>query len=288
MIKKVIFGAGVAVVLPLLFFGRDAWSYVATSAGWVKSSVRDSVPVEFEIQRARDMVKNLVPDIQRNMHLIAKEEVEVERLGKQISETENRLAKDKTDMMRLKTDVETGGASFQYGERKYTVTQVKADLSNRFARYKTNDATLNSLRDMQAARQRSLEGAQQKLENMLAIKRQLEVEVEHLDARLKMVEAAQTTSNYKFDDSQLSRAKELVSDLRARLDVAEKLVNAEGAFQGEIVLDEPATGNIVNDVTDYFKDGDKPSAEKTTAKTAEKPVSGATQVAAAKAPAPTH
>src|SRR3954467_7350047 len=111
MIKKAILGVGLAVGLSLLFFGRDAWSYVATSAGWVKSSVRDSVPVEFEIQRARDLVKNLVPDIQRNMHLIAKEEVEVERLGKQISETENRLAKDKTDLMRLKTDVETGNTS---------------------------------------------------------------------------------------------------------------------------------------------------------------------------------
>jgi len=114
---------------------------------------------------------------------------------------------------------------------------------------------------MQQARQRSLEAARQKLEGMLASKRQLEVEVEHLEARLKMVEAAQTTSDYQFDDSQLSRAKELVTDLRTRLDVAEKLVNSDGYLSGEIPLAEPAPENIVEEVTEYFDGGASHVAE---------------------------
>ena len=65
--------------------------------------------------------------------------------------------------------------------------------------------------------------------------------------------AAQTTSDYNFDDSKLARAKELVSDLRSRLEVAEKLVDAEGHFQGQIQLDEPASENIVEQVTEYFE-----------------------------------
>ena len=52
---------------------------------------------------------------------------------------------------------------------------------------------------------------------MLAAKRQLEVDIENLEARKKMVEVAQTTSNYQFDDSQLGQVKELVTDLRTRL-----------------------------------------------------------------------
>ena len=83
MIKRVIIGMATAAMLAVFFFGRDAASYVGTSAGWVKSSVKDSVPIEFEIDRARRMVKDLVPDIQRNMHVIAKEEVEVERFVSQ-------------------------------------------------------------------------------------------------------------------------------------------------------------------------------------------------------------
>jgi hypothetical protein len=68
-----------------------------------------------------------------------------------------------------------------------------------------------------------------------------------------MVEAAQTTSDYNFDDSRLSRAKELITDLRTRLDVAAKMVDAQGNFHAEIPLEETATGDIVEEVTEYFQ-----------------------------------
>ena len=88
---------------------------------------------------------------------------------------------------------------------------------------------------------------------MLAAKRQLEVEVENLDARLKMIEVAQTTSNYNFDDSQLGRAKELVSDLRTRLSVSERMLTVEGDLHDEIpVSGAPASENIVDQVTEYL------------------------------------
>jgi predicted nucleic acid-binding Zn-ribbon protein len=253
--KLIVTGAAVAI-LGGFFFGRDAFSYVATAAGWMKDSVRSSVPVEFEIERARKMVKDLVPDIRRNMHVIAQEEVEVERAEKQIGEMENKLAKDRDEMLRLKTDLSTQNVSFEYGKRKYTVDEVKTDLAHRFERYKTHDATLASLRDIRTARSRSLAAAQQKLDGMLAAKRQLEVDVENLEARLKMVEVAQTTSSYHIDDSQLGRARDLIADVRTRLNVAERMVNVEDKLQGEIPLDEPTPANIVDQVSEYFNDSD--------------------------------
>ena len=118
-----------------------------------------------------------------------------------------------------------------------------------------------SLEDIHIARQKSLEAARQKLEGMLAAKRQLEVDIENLEARQKMVEVAQTTSNYQFDDSQLGQVKELVSDLRTRLQVAEKLVSAETSLHDEIPLDTPTPANIVDQVTDYFGHGSKDAQE---------------------------
>jgi chromosome segregation ATPase len=256
MLKKGIIGGAVTMVLAAVFFGRDAVSYVGTTVGWVTDSVKNSVPVDFEIERARGMIANLVPDIRKNMHTIAKEEVEVEQLAEQMAELEGRLGKDRTELMRLRTDLTSGRDVFRYAGRNYGADEVKLDLARRFERFKTGDATLGSLKDMHRARERSLEAAREKLDGMLAAKRQLEVDVEHLEARLKMVEAAQTTSNYNFDDSQLSRAKQLVSDLRTRLDVAERLVNSEGYFNDEIPLDEPVSDNILDEVTEYFRSTD--------------------------------
>lgn len=254
MIKKTLFVVGGLALLGLFCFGRNATSYVGTTAGWVRDSVKDSVPIQFEIDRARNMVRELLPDIRKNMHVIAKEEVEVERLKKQIEGSEQKLDKDRNELMSLKSDAASGKDTFHYAGRTYSKQQVRIDLANRFGRYKTNEATLTSLRDILNAREQGLSAARQKLESMLAAKRQLEVEVENLEARLKMVEVAETSSNYNFDDSQLGRVRELVSDLRTRLQVSEKLAAVEGTLHEQIPVDAPATENIVDEVAEYFGD----------------------------------
>jgi chromosome segregation ATPase len=258
MIRRTLFSVVGATLLASWLFGRDAASYLGTSVGLMTSSVKNSVPLSFEIDRARKMVKDLVPDIRRNMHVIAQEEVEVERLEKQIAQADTSLDQDRTELVRLKDDVATGQASYDYHGRTYSLVQVKTDLANRFERYKTHDATRASLKDILAARRRSLDAARQKLEGMLAARRQLEVDVENLEARLKMVEVAQTTSDCHFDDSQLGRAKELISDVRARLNVSERMLSVEGDLHDEIPLAAPVSENIVEQVTEYFT----PTAEK--------------------------
>lgn len=263
MVRRVVFSTVGLGILGAFLFGRTAASYVSTCWGRITDSVEQSVPVEFQIDRARKMVRDLVPDIERNMHVIAKEEVEVDQLEHQIADAEQHLTKDRSDLMKLKADAASNKDHFTYGGRNYTIEQVKMDLSNRFERYKTADATLTSLHQMYDAREKSLDAARQKLEGMLAAKRQLEVDVENLEARNKMVEVAQTTSNYQFDDSQLGRVKELVTDLRTRLEVAEKMVNAESNLHDEIPVDQATPANIVEQVNQYFTpDQSKPDQSK--------------------------
>jgi len=252
MVKRIVLFGGVAVLVGALLFGRNAMSYVRTSFGYVSDAVQESVPVEFQIERARGMIRDLVPEVRKNMHVIAKEEIEVQRLDEQIAETQSRLAKEKDQLLRLKNDLSTNQVSFRYGGRTYTANEVRTDLANRFERYKTAEATLASLNEIRNARQKSLSAARQKLEGMLASKRQLQVDVENLEARLQMIAAAETTSQYQFDDSRLGRVKELVSNLRNRLEVAEKLVNAEVYYHDEIPLDKTVPENIVEQVTEHF------------------------------------
>ena len=90
---------------------------------------------------------------------------------------------------------------------------------------------------------------------------QLEVDVENMEARLEMVKVAQSTSEFNFDDSQLARTKELCRDIAARIDVAEKLVNAETTYPGQINLDAEETGASISDqITSYFDASEKADA----------------------------
>jgi phage shock protein A len=252
MIKKLIILGTVGTVLGVFFVGRDAISYIRTSCGYIRQSAQEAVPIEFQIERARGLIKDLVPEVRKNMHVIAKEEVEVQRLEQQITDAEARLAKEKDQIIRLKSDLADAKQVYHYASRTYTPTEVKTDLTNRFERFKTADATLASLKEIRNAREKSLEAARQKLEGMLAAKRQLQVEIENLEARSQMIAAAQTTSNYQFDDSRLGHVKELIANLKTRMEVAEKLVNAEVNFHDEIPLDKPNAEDIVEQVTEYF------------------------------------
>jgi len=260
MVKKVLLIGGVAVIVGVFVFGTSAISYVRTSAGYVSESVSDAWPVQFEIQRARGEIENLAPEIRKNIHLIGKEEFRVKELGEKIAEAEKKLAKDKENMLRLQSDLQSANEVYHYAGRDYTAAQVKKDLSNRFARYKTSEATLESWRQMHAAQEQSLEAARQKLEGTLAAKRQAEVEVENLEAKLHLIAAAKASSAYQFDDSRLGQVKEMIANLQRRVAEENSIVDVESRFHDEIPLDKTTPEDIVEQVADYF-DGKDPLPE---------------------------
>ncbi len=51
MIRRILFSGIGLGMLALFFFGRDAASYVGTSFGKLKDTVKQSVPISFELDR---------------------------------------------------------------------------------------------------------------------------------------------------------------------------------------------------------------------------------------------
>jgi Mor family transcriptional regulator len=252
MVRKSFYVGGAAVLLLVLLFGGDAWSFVKTGLRNTREAVADNIPVEFQIERARNMIKELDPEIQKNMRVIAKEEVEISGLREELEVLEGKLAKSEKDLARLTGDLRRGDSFYVYAGKSYTSTQVKTDLENRFNRHKSLEATAKKLQQIVTTRQQGLAAAQERLVAMKAARHQLEVDVAQLEARLEMVKLAQSSSNMSFDDSKLSRAKNLVRDISTRIDVAEKLVNAETTPAGEIDLDEKSTVDIAEEVAKYL------------------------------------
>ena len=82
--RSVIVVAGVSLVGGMLF-GKDVVSYVRSSAKSVQTVVKDSVPIEFELRRARDLLDEIIPEMHANVRLIAQEEVEVAALNVDIA-----------------------------------------------------------------------------------------------------------------------------------------------------------------------------------------------------------
>lgn len=251
MCKKLVM-LGLLAVGGVALLGTGFGSYVSTAYRRTASTVKDTVPMEFQIDRARNMVRDLEPEIRRSMHVIAKEEVEVAALDERIATAEERSAKDKEEILQLQSDLETGDRTFRYAGHTYTSSEVRADLSRRFTRFRTADTTLESLKAMRDARSRNLDAARQKLTAMISAQRQLQVEVENLEAKHKLVQVAEASSDFQFDDSQLARCKELMTDIRSRLDVAAKLASADTSYSEEIPLDAAESEDVTEQVAEYF------------------------------------
>jgi chromosome segregation ATPase len=261
MLKKAIIGVASMVVLSTLVFGRDVVSYVKTFGSMTREAIKAEVPIEVQIQRARDMVEDLVPDIRKCMHVIAEEEVNVEHLHRDISRCDGDLGKQKEEILALRRHLDQGQQTYQFASRTYTAGEVRRDLACRFERFKTAEATLASKKQILSAREKSVTAAREKLEGMLASKRDLEVQVENLDARLKTIQAAQTATTVQLDDSQLARAKKLIGELNKQLDVAQKMLDADGKFTGLIPVETAAQvpEDLSKQIDEYFGRDGKPA-----------------------------
>ncbi len=264
MIKRILYSVGALTVLGLVVFGADLWSYVRTMKREVRDTVRQAVPLEFELERARQMVEDLVPEIRKNMHIIAEQEVEIERLELAIARQEDALARQRAEILVLRSRLKDGPGPYRFAGRTYTEAEVKRDLARRFARYKAAEATLAAKRDLLEARRRQLEQSRRKLDAMIAAKRDLVVKIEQLRARLQTIQAAQAASEVQFDDSQLARAKTLVREIEKRLDVAERLLAAEGKLDGEIPVDGDAEAeDVIRQIDAEFGQTEPDSADQT-------------------------
>jgi len=239
--------AGLLVATPIGSYARCGWQYLSHSA-------EDAVPVEWELKRARQMITDLQPEIEQNARRIAKEKIEVAKLERELGETDRRLAKAESDIRRLTDDLQSEHDQYSYGGHTYTAAQVRTDLSHRFKRFKTREQTAEKLQQMLSARQASLRAANERMDAMLEARRQLEVEVENLQARLGALRVAQTSSKLNLDDSALSRTRELLDDIATRIDVEEETMAVDVEYFGEIDLDEPSDENLLDDITSYFDD----------------------------------
>ena len=261
MLKKMLLAGGAVALLSSVTIGGPLLSYTRCGLGWLRDSASDSVPLEWELKRARQMITDLKPEIESNAMRIAREKVEVARLEKQAQESQRRLAKSQSDIERLSEDLRRGGNTFTYGGHTYTSAQVKNDLSNRFKHFKTRSQTGEKLQQMLVARKASLQAARERMDAILHARRQLEVEVENLQARLASLRVAQTSSELSLDDSQLSRTRTLLDEIATRIDVAEETMSVDVEYFGEIDLDESSDENLLDQISAYFGDEHNGDAE---------------------------
>jgi hypothetical protein len=188
-----------------------------------------------------------------NIRLIAQEEVEVAALKVDIEKSTESMNEEKARIAKLRNALEVQQAAYYFGGKEYSRSYVKEDLSNRFERFKETELVLASKERLLTTREKSLHAAMNLLEQTRSRKRMLEDKIESLASQYRLVKAASIGSEIQVDNSKLAQTEKLITQIKKRLDVAERVLSHESQFVQAIPVDAVAEEDLLTQVDEYFQ-----------------------------------
>jgi len=232
-------------------------SYTSTAWSKVRHNFKSQVPIEFEIERLRHEVSQLMPEMRKSFSQLAEEMVAVENLDKEIRLAKANMQKQEQNIKTMAKDIKSGAQELVYGGQTYTLGRVKNKLERDWASYQVAETEIKTKEQLLDAKQRSLDASRERLDQIKGQKQELEVAIEQLEAELRIVRLTQARNKIHVDDSRLSRCKAVLAEIRDRLNVEKKRSELEVNFANDnIPIDKKArpTAEVMKEIQARFPD----------------------------------
>jgi BMFP domain-containing protein YqiC len=242
----------VLVVVGGLIFGRDMFSYVHSGFRATQTAVKSNVPIEFELQRAQNLLEEIVPEMEKNIRMIAQEEVELAALKSDLASSEENFEMERQRIATLRNCLDIQKASYTFAGRDYSREELKQDLAWRFDRLKEAQIVLASKQEMLRTRENSLVAARDMLNRTRAQKQLLASKIEALEAKHRLQKASSIGTGIEIDDSKIAQTERLLSDIKKRLDVTDRMMAYESHFTQEIPVDGINEADLLNNIDSYL------------------------------------
>jgi len=268
MFKKIGIAAVVVAVVLFLLNSTMLGSYTGTAWSKIHGSFKKQVPLEFEIERIKHEIAQLVPDMKKNLSSVAEEMVAIDNLKDQITDARTNLDAQKASIMTMTEDLDKGVKVINYKGVDYSATRIREKLAKDFNSYQRCEKELKTKEQLLDVRERGLEAAREQLASIRSQKQELEMQVEQLEVELKNVRLAQTRNKFHFDDSRLAHCKSILADIKNRLKVEKTQEELSGQFANDptIAVEQKvkSTPELSREIKAYFN-GNTESPDKVAA-----------------------
>lgn len=262
--KTIVVVTLVGLAITAFVFGTDMLSYLRSSTTSMQRAVKDAIPVDFELQRARDLLEEIIPEMHANIKLIAREEVEIAALTSDITQSEKLLQEEQQRLAKIRQKYDNHYAALNSHETSPDRRSLLQKLSQRFDRFKEAQVVLESKRRLLQSREQSLDAAMGMLEKTRSQKELLAGKIETLQSQYRLVQASSVGSKIQFDDTKLAQTEKLINQIKKRLDVAERILAHESRFVDSTPIDEISETELLEQMDQYFTPSDataQPSIE---------------------------
>jgi len=228
MIKKLLFWSALAVG-GLVLVNTVKPGAVMTWGKRIHAKIERNLSPEFELARIKDQIKELTPDMHKNIGKIADEMVAVEAARTKVGDMQARLERRKGDILALTAAMERGEKHITFGGQDLTPAKVKSELKS----YADGEKALETAKKTLALREQKLETARQQLIEVKNQKEVLEGRVAEFEAVIEALKLEQTRSKFvECDTSRLGDIKESLEKLRQRVEAERKKIELTGEFLG--------------------------------------------------------
>ena len=239
----------------LFVFGGDLWKMADRARHGLRNEVRENMPIEIEIERAREMAASLVPDLRRNHEVIVREQVEMEELRADIAKSRDQLDEQREELLAIRKKLTTINPVSATTEQKPSTSTIRKELRQRFAAFQSADATLQAKTQMLKYREEALAKAEAAQNTMLLKKRELEAQVTQLASRVRLIQRDGVDSHVVVNQDKLARCEELLRYLRKRLTIAERVSEfSEQGITGDSLSEkDPGDDTIEVEIDRHFE-----------------------------------
>ncbi|MFM1871771.1 MAG: hypothetical protein RL398_1193 [Planctomycetota bacterium] len=254
-LKMVILSGAALGGAGFLLLGTAFPSYVTTVAHSAREAVAGQIPVDLEIKRAEHLIQQIDPQIDSCKRDLARAEVELEELQRSVQRLEQSVDQEEKKLkVGAKLLTHEGDAEVRlaadFGARRRIETELRRTKDS----YVNNTAILKAKRTLIDRQSKAVEAAQQRLHAVRSEREALADQVRSLKTQQQQVDAlAANSQRFDLDSTALSQAKEVITSVRKRLDVAQRMLENDMVFEGGDVLEVGAQErDVLKEIHELF------------------------------------
>lgn len=222
----------VAVGGAFFLFGTQAGSYVRTAAGSLRDGIHDQIPLDFELRRAAKLIDEIEPQLRDAHREVAQAEVDLANTQREVESLQEQVADGHAQLRAVSASLAEGSGEVRLAS--WERSRVQFNLERNFEQHKHSVGLLEAKRTLLERQQRAVVVARSHFEAVRAEKERLEGMIAQLRAQKRQLDAmAASSKKFELDDSALGDAKELLDQIKNRLDVAQRMMEDEMFFDAE-------------------------------------------------------
>ncbi len=265
LLKKAAFGAALLGVGTYLWFGTPAGSYGRTVYGETVRWIYGQVPLDFQIARAKQLLKETDPAIKSTIKGIAEERVRIAKLEKEVVALNQQLSTETGSMLALKTELQRDGKlqRVNFNGRNWDRKVAEKELVRKFEFCKATTETVKLKEKVIAARQEGLIAAEQKHDKLQSLRKQFEAQIEQLETQYKQLQVKEMAQNIRIDDTKLTELKECLDSISDTMNVEEEFSKMNASTMPTKEGDEVNFTDVISGIEKQFGKDQAPAPKGT-------------------------